>query len=171
MKIGNGEEKEDPKVTSEKAIIEKIKMLYKGKNKRLRDGQTNQVIEVDREVDVGEDELEAKKVKRDKLGDIKSGGISPKSGTKRVKNGPEIAINISPKSGNTRVENGPRSFNPISHGGSPTKNIKSCNNSAKNGTFKSVSKNMAKKYINPILRGIKSYFTREGAYMPPPYDF
>ena len=63
MKIGNGEEKEDPKVTSEKAIIEKIKMLYKGENKRQRDGQTNQVIEVDREVDVGEDELEARKVK------------------------------------------------------------------------------------------------------------
>ena len=49
MKIGNKEEKKDPQKEKEKSTIEKIKMLYKGENKRTNkdeeereDGEKNE---------------------------------------------------------------------------------------------------------------------------------
>ena len=47
LKLGNDEGDEDPKITKEKALKEKIALIYKGENKRVLDGEMEGDINLD----------------------------------------------------------------------------------------------------------------------------
>ena len=77
LKIGNKEEIEDPLKTKEKGIIEKLKMKYKGENKR-------QVIETDGRP--------AKKKKIRKVENAETGENEDQNWTENSQNPPEVQV-------------------------------------------------------------------------------
>ena len=89
MKLGNEEPKEDPKLTTEKGTIEKIKMLFKGENKRQN---------IDCDTEVTEEEIVTKK--RPKLEELE-GGSKVNSGQNNECIGPII---LTPKEGQIEAQ-------------------------------------------------------------------
>ena len=85
LRVGNEEMKEDTKITKEKALKDKIVLIYKGENKRALDEQTEEDIEVEPLLSNSQ-ELAAKRIKTVDL----EGEVPPKSDLNEVKNGPKM---------------------------------------------------------------------------------